>query len=90
MMDLIVEILLEIYMELMLLIIPEKNASKKHILIAKIAAFAVVLGIFALVIWGAVLIIDHDNLWGILPIAVAVAMSLAQIIAGILLYKKHH
>ena len=30
------------------------------------------------------------EMWGILPIAVAVAMSLTQIIAGILLYKKHH
>ena len=89
-MDVVIEILLEIYMELMLLVVPEKNAGKKHIWIAKIAAIAVVLGIFALVIWGAVLILDHNNLWGILPITVAVALSMAQIIAGIVLYKKHH
>ena len=89
-MDLIVEILLEIYMELMFLVVPEKNASKKHIWIAKITAILMVLGIFALVIWGGVLIVDHNNLWGILPIAVAVVISLAQIIAGIVLFKKHH
>ena len=77
-------------MELMLLVVPEKNAGKKQIRIAKIAAIAVVFGIFALVIWGAVLILDHNNLWGILPITVAVALSMAQIIAGIVLYKKHH
>ena len=90
MMDIVIEILLEIYMELMLLVIPEKNATKKHIWIAKIMAILVVFGIFALVIWGGVLIVDHNNLWGILPIAIAIVISLAQIIAGIVLYKKHH
>jgi hypothetical protein len=89
-MDMIIEILLEVYMELMFLVVPEKNASKKHIWIAKIAAILVVLGIFALVIWGGVLIADHNNLWGMIPIAVAVVISLAQIIAGIMLYKNHH
>ena len=89
-MNLVIEILLEIYMELMFLVIPEKNASKKHIWIAKITAVSVVVGIFALVIWGGVLIVDHNNLWGVFPIAVAVAISLAQIIAGIILYKRHH
>jgi len=88
--NLVIEILLEIYMELMFLVIPEKNASKKHIWIAKITAVSVVVGIFALVIWGGVLIVDHNNLWGVFPIAVAVAISLAQIIAGIILYKRHH
>ena len=89
-MDIVIEILLEIYMELMFLIVPEKNASKKLIWIAKIAAILVVFGIFALVIWGCVLIADCNNLWGILPIAVAVVISLAQIIAGFVLFKKHH
>ena len=89
-MDVVIEILLEIYMELMFLVIPEKNASKKHIWIAKIMAILVVLGIFALVIWGGVLIVDHSNMWGILPIVIAVVISLAQIIAGIVLFKKHH
>lgn len=89
-MDILIEILLEIYMELMFLVIPEKNATKKYIWIAKITAILVVLGIFALVIWGCVLIVDHNNLWGIFFIAVAVVISLAQIIAGIILFKKHH
>lgn len=89
-MDIVIEILLGIYMELMLLVIPEKNASKKHIWIAKIMAILVVLGIFALVIWGGVLIADYHNMWGVVPIAIAVVLSFAQIIAGILLFKKHH
>ena len=89
-MDIVVEILLEIYMKLMFLVIPEKNSSKKHIRMAKIVAILVVFSIFALVIWGSVLIADHNNLWGIAPISVAVILSLAQIIAGIILFKKHH
>lgn len=89
-MDIVIEILLEIYMELMFLVIPEKNATKKHIWIAKITAILVVLGIFALVIWGAVLLVDHNNLWGIFPITIGVVISLVQIIAGIILYKKRH
>ena len=40
-MELVIEIILEIYLELMVLIVPEKNASKKHILIAKILAVCV-------------------------------------------------
>ena len=89
-MDVVIEILLEIYMELMFLVIPEKSASKKQMLIAKVLAILAVLTVFALAIWGAVLIVDDHNLWGIAPLAVAVALSVAQIAAGILLYKKHH
>ena len=89
-MELLMEILLEIYGELMLLIIPEKNMSKKHIRIAKLIAATVILAVFALFIWGMILIMDDGNLWGIAPIAVAAVLSLAQIIAGIVLYKKHH
>ena len=89
-MEIVVEILLEVYMELMLLVIPEKNVSKKHIWIAKIVAILVIAGIFALVIWGGVLIADYNNLWGIAPISVAAILSLTQIIAGIILFKKHH
>ena len=84
------EILLEIYMELMLLVIPEKNASKKHIWLAKILAILAVAGILALFVWGVVLIADHNDLRGIIPIVVAAVLSLAQMIAGVLLFKKHH
>lgn len=89
-MELVIEIFLEIYLELMFLIVPEKNASKKHILIAKILAICVFIALAALVIWGFVLIVDHNNMWGIVPIAIAVILSLAQIVAGFILYNKHH
>ena len=89
-MDLLVEFILELYGELMLVFVPEKNLSKKHIIIAKVIALCVVFATFALVIWGIYLISEKDSLLGILPIAAAVIISLLQIILGIIFYKKHH
>lgn len=89
-MDFLIELFLEIYMELMLLLVPEKNITKKHKMIAKIIAVFVLLLVLSLAVWGIVLLVDYDNLWGILPLAVAVLISLVQIIAGIVLYKKNH
>lgn len=89
-MDILVEALIEVYMELMMLIVPEKNLTKKHIIIAKVIAICVIFGVFALVLWGVYLIADKSNMLGILPIAFAVIISALQIIFGIILYKKHH
>ena len=89
-MDIIVEVLLEIYMEFMLLIVPEKNLSKKHIIIAKVIAITVIIGLFALTLWGVYLIADKHSMLGLLPISVAAAISVIQIALGIFFYKKHH
>lgn len=89
MLDLLMEIVIEIYLELMFLIVPEKNVTKKQRLAAKLLAVAVLIGLIALVIWGCVLL-EENNRWGIVPIAVAAVLSLAQIIAGIVLYSKNH
>lgn len=89
-MELMMEILFEVYGELMFLIVPEKNRSKKYIWMTKIIAVAVFLLVIALGTWGFVLITEYKNLWGIAPVSVAAAISLAQIIAGIVLYKKNH
>ena len=89
-MELLVEILFEVYGELMFLIIPEKRMDKKYIIIAKMIAVLVFIGVIALVLWGAILISDYNNLIGIVPISIAAVISLAQIIAGIVLFKKHH
>ena len=89
-MELLAEILFEVYAELMFLIIPEKKMDKKYVLVSKIVAVCVFVGVIALAVWGVVLIADYGNLVGVVPIAVAVTVSLAQIIAGIVLYKKHH
>lgn len=89
-MDIIAEILIELYGELMFLIIPEKRLGKTYTAVVKITAVTVFLGVIALVIWGGVLIWERGNLLGIIPLSVGVLISLAQIIAGIILYKKHH
>ena len=89
-MDVLIEILLEVYMELMFLLVPEKNITKKHKAIAVLLAVTVLVIVFALAIWGLTLIIEKGNWLGAIPLAVAIIISLAQIIAGMLLYKKNH
>ncbi len=85
-MDFLIDVLLEIYMELMFLIVPEDKRTKKHLLWVKLIAVAVMLGIFALAVWGLVWIIDDKNAWGWLPLGVAILFSVIQITAGILLF----
>ena len=89
-MGMLAEILFEVYGELMFLIIPEKRMNKKYVVLTKMIAVLVFVGVVALVLWGAILISDYQNPMGILPISVAAVISLAQIISGIILFKKHH
>ena len=89
-MDILIEIFLEIYMELMMLVVPEKNITKKHKTIAMLLAIVVLVGVFALAIWGIALIVDKQNFLGLLPLGFAVAISVMQIVLGIVFYKKRH
>ena len=89
-MEFVIEFFFEFYLEMMFFIVPEENASKRHILIAKILAVCVLLVFLALMIWGLVLIVDDNNMWGIAPIAGATVLSVAQITAGMMSYRKHH
>ncbi len=88
--EIAIEIMLEMYMELMLLIVPDKKLKKWQIAIAKVVAILVILGMLALVIWGITLISDHGDPKGYIPISLAVIISVIQIVSGIILYKKHH
>lgn len=88
-MELLIEILLEVYMELMFLIVPEDKRRKKHRIITAIIAIVITFGLIALGVWGVYLIADEKNLWGILPLAVAILLSIAQITAGIILWIKN-
>jgi hypothetical protein len=45
--------------------------------------------VIALILWGFSLV-DRGHNWGAFLIAAGILISLAQIIAGILLYKKNH
>ncbi len=88
-MEFLAEFLIELYMELMFLIVPEKYINEKFRPIAVTIAIVGLVGVIALVLWGFSLV-DRGHNWGAFLIAAGVILSLAQIIAGILLYKKNH
>jgi len=86
-MELIFEIIFEVYLELMMYIVPEQKASsKKYRNLAYLFALIVLFGVFALFVWGCVLITDHNNKLGMIPISIAVVISVIQIIAGFILH----
>ncbi|MBQ7331326.1 MAG: hypothetical protein IJW94_06010 [Oscillospiraceae bacterium] len=88
-MELIFEIIFEVYVELMMYIVPEEKASsKKYRTIVILAATVILLGVFALFIWGCVLISGYNNKLGIIPILIAIVISIIQIIAGFILRDK--
>ncbi len=89
-MDVVIEVLLEVFLELFFLIVPEKRRSKGYRAAAVITATLLLAAVFALVIWGGVLLVDHKSKLGILPIAFAAVISLAVIVAGIINYNKNH
>ncbi len=89
-MDIVIEILIEIYMELMFLIIPEEKRNKKALFLTKLIAVLCTLGIIALGVWGIVLLADNHNLWGIAPLTVAIVLSLVQITFGIILFVRRN
>ena len=90
-MDIVIEIIFEFYMEMMMLIVPDKNmVTKEHRIIAAVIALIIIAGIFALVIFGLTLIIDKGNLLGIIPLSFAIIISAVQIVLGIVFYKKNH
>lgn len=89
-MDLLIEILLDVYMELMLLVIPEERVSRKHKIIAKVIAISILFGVLALIVWGIVLIVDNGNLLGVIPITVAAVISVVQIVFGIVFFIRNN
>lgn len=87
-MDILIEVLLEVYMELMFLIIPESKRKRKHRVIAVIIAIVCTFGLMALAGWGVYLVAEHNNRLGIIPIVIAVILSCMQIGLGIYLRSK--
>ena len=88
-MELLFEIIFEIYIELMMYIVPEEKAtSKKHKIIAILVAIVVLLITLCLFIWGCILISDYNNKSGAIHIFIAVIISIGQIVAGFILHDK--
>ncbi|MBE7079111.1 MAG: hypothetical protein E7380_04575 [Clostridiales bacterium] len=87
-MDIIIDILLDIYTELMFLVVPREKRGRKHRIFAGILAFLVTFGLLGLMCFGIVLIWEKQNLFGWIPLVVAVFLSALQIVGGIILYKR--
>ena len=70
----------------MMLVVPEEKATKKRYrVLAIIIALIGIAAIIASFIYGLHLIIDKNNLLGIIPVVIAVILSVAQIAAGIII-----
>ena len=89
-MDILIEVVLELYLELMVMIVPEKNVTKGMRVLAIIIAIVFAFGLPALFLFGASLLFEKNTVWGLILMIVSALLVLAQIIAGIVLYKKHH
>lgn len=93
-MEILIEVILDLfldpYLELMVMIVPEKNVTKGMRVLAIIIAVVLTLGLLALFLFGASLLFEKNTVWGLILMIVSALLALAQIIAGIVLYKKHH
>lgn len=87
-MEIVMEILLELYCELMLMAIPTKGKSKGMLVFAGILSGVMLCGCMVLFLAGTELAATGSIGWGVLCILASVAISLAHMIAGILLQKK--
>ncbi len=89
-MEIIFEVIIELYLELMCIIVPEKNITKGMRVLAIIIAIVLALGLPLLFFEGSYLWLEKNMVLGIILMIVSAVLVLAQIIAGIVLYKKHH
>ena len=88
-MEFLLELVFEIYLELMMLVVPEKRTTSKGFrALVTVIAILCLLGILALFVWGGVLVFERKNAWGWIPLVFATLLSLAQIIAGFVLSER--
>ncbi len=87
-MDILFDIFIDIYVELMGLIFPKNKRSKRQYILAGIVAFVLIFGILALGLWGGYLVFKDGKSIGWIPLGIAIVLSIIQITCGILLYIK--
>ena len=76
------DIIFEFYLELMMQVVPEEKSVKRHqVLIVAILSLGIIL---ALAMFGLHLLLDKSNAFGWIPIGAAIALSVAQIVFGII------
>ena len=70
----------------MMLVVPEeKKKKKRYRVLAVIISLIGIAATIASLVYGLHLIIDKDNLIGIIPVTIAAILSIAQITAGIVI-----
>ena len=85
-MEVVFEFLFAFYIELMMYVVPEEKAtSKKYRFLTALIACVSMMGIGALFIWGCIWVVEDGNWFGLIPILIAVVLSIAQIMVGFVL-----
>ncbi len=87
-MEVIFEFLFEIYLEMMMFIVPEDKANKYR-WVAKLVGVIMIFVVIVLFVLGGCLVFDHGKMIGWLPMSLAALLSLAQIIAGFIVQSKN-
>ena len=90
-MEVLFEFLFDLYLELMIFIIPEeKTTSKRYKVVVTVFAVCVLVLVLALVFWGLVLILDKSSSLGYIPLGAAIGISVLQIVFGLVVQIKNH
>lgn len=89
-MDFLLELVLEFYLELMFMVVPTENVTKKRKVLASIIAIFMAIALPALFFLGFHLSLDQDKPWGVMLMVFSGVLIVAQIVAGVVLYEKHH
>lgn len=90
MLEFLFEFVVEFYLELMFLVVPTENVTKRRKVIASIIAIVLAIGLPILFFVGFNLSLDADKPWGTLLMIFSGTLIVAQIIAGFVLHELHH
>ncbi len=90
MLEFLFEFVVEFYLELMFLVVPTENVTKRRKAVAIIIAIVLAIGLPVLFFVGFNLSLDTDKPWGTLLMILSGTLIVAQIIAGIVLHEIHH
>jgi uncharacterized membrane protein len=87
-MEFVMEILMAVYLELMMLIVPDMGNTKRKKIIAGILAIVSALGCIALFLVGTGFAMDGNDEWGMFFILLSISISAIQILYGIIAWSR--
>ena len=90
MLEFLFEFVVEFYLELMFLVVPTENVTKRRKVLASIIAIVLAIGLPILFFVGFILSLDADKPWGTLLMILSGTLIVAQIVAGVVLHEIHH